>query len=201
MPTIDQLRTQFTDATQRLMKHPDLDVIVIGALLVVVILLSLFTIWRGHRLAAQSATVATSASSGSTFRRWLTPSGGASVPAEQVAATRARRKSGSHKTIRVMTPVSKVPARMIKARDADALAIARKSGLARDAVTMMLANADPKRATRATQQPAAAATPSPTRGAAAERGMSAPGAGNGAPRTAPARGATTVGTRFSARVG
>jgi hypothetical protein len=197
MPTIEQLRAQTTALVQQLLSHPDLDLIIVGSLLVVVILLSLFTIWRGRSHAAPRQSVA--ASSGSGISRWLTPHGTASVPAEQVAATRARRKSGSYKAIRVVTPVSKVSARALKARDADALAIARRSGLARDAVAMMLANADPKRATRSTTATTAPASQPASRGAANERGLSAPGAGNTAPRTAPA-GGRALGTRFNARV-
>lgn len=198
MPTIDQLRAQPAELLRRLVSHPDFDLIIVGALLVAVVLLSLITIWRGRTQA--SAPTQNGAASGTGFRRWLTPNGMASIPAEQIAATRARRRTGSQKTIRVITPVSKVPARALKARDADALAIARRSGLARDAVSMMLANADPKRATRTTSSGTASAPQPASRSAAAERAMTAPGAGNTAPRTAPAAIGRTVGTQFNARL-
>lgn len=198
MPTLDQVRTQSVALLQRVTAHPDFDLIIVGALLVVVVLMSLFTIWRGR---LRRGTAAHRTAGGTVLRKWLTPKGMESIPVEQVAATRARRRSGSQKTIRVVTPVSKVPARALKARDADALAIARRSGLARDAVAMMLANADPKRATRITSS-ASVPTPQPaSRGAATERAMTAPGAGNTAPRTAPTTKGRTLGTQFNARLG
>jgi hypothetical protein len=198
MPTIDQLRAQSVQLLQRLVAHPDFDLIIVGALLTAVVLLSLVTIWRGRTRSIAPASASSKRATG--FRRWLTPNGIASIPAAQVEATRARRRTGSQKTIRVITPVSKVPARALKARDADALAIARRSGLARDAVSMMLANADPKRATRTTSPERASAPQPASRGGAAERALTAPGAGNTAPRTAPAANSRTLGTQFNARL-
>ena len=198
MPTIDELRMQAAELVERLVTHPDFDLIIVGSLLVVVVLMSLITIWRGR--ARASVPTQSPSARGTGFRRWLTPNGMASIPAAQVEATRARRHTGSQKTIRVITPVSKVPARALKARDADALAIARRSGLARDAVAMMLANADPKRATRTTSSERAPASQPASRGGAAERAMTAPGAGNTTPRTAPAANGRTLGTQFNARL-
>jgi hypothetical protein len=194
---LTQLREQATTTVSAIVADPNFDLMVVGTMLGLVVLLSLFTIWRGRRSAAVFSDPAPSESSG--FLRWLTPMGMKSVSADQATVARPRR-SGSNKTIRVSTPVSRVSTRSLKSRDADALEISRRSGLARDAVVMMMANADPKahakKVAAAKPQPAKA----PVRTAAPERAMSAPGAGNQAPRTAPSAGGRTLGTQFTARL-
>jgi hypothetical protein len=135
--------------------------------------------------------------------RWLTPKGSQAVTAEQASmAVRPKRKSGSHKSIKVVTPVSKVPQRALKA-GASTLEIARKSGLSRDGVAMMMAAAAPKSAAKpavaAAAQPAAAARA--TGSASAGAAMIAPGAYTQAQRVIPAKTERPgVGTRFNARV-
>lgn len=196
---IDQLVEQATAMAQRIMADENLDLFIVGALLGVVVLLSLFTIWRGRaRLDAAPIAAPTNASG---FRRWLTPMGMKSIPAEQAVVARPRRKSGSNKTIRVSTPVSKVPARALKARGADALDIARRSGLARDAVVMMMANADPQaHARRTTVTRSAPAAQPASRVTSTERAMTAPGAYAGDARTSAPAKSRTLGTQFSARI-
>lgn len=194
---LTQLREQTMTTVSAVVADPNFDLMVVGTMLGLVVLLSLFTIWRGRRNAAVFSDPAPTEASG--FRRWLTPMGMQSVSTEQAVAARPRR-SGSNKTIRVTTPVSRVSTRALKSRDADALEISRRSGLARDAVVMMMANADPKAHARkiaaAKPQPAKV----PARAAAPERAMSAPGAGNQAPRSAPSAGGRTLGTQFNARL-
>ncbi len=194
--SLDQLRAQATATLQRAAGDPDLALYIVGALLIIVLAMSLLTIWRGR---ARNHVPAMTPSTGSGFRRWLTPLGMKSIPAEQAASTRAPRRSGSNKTIRVSTPVSRVPARALRARNADPLEIARRSGLARDAVVMMMANADPK--AHATRTSAAKAAPQPsTKTASKERAMTAPGAYAAAPRTQTVQGGRTLGTQFNARL-
>lgn len=195
---LDQMRATVSATFRQLIASPDYDLYIVGALLTVVVLLSLVTIWRG-RTRAVAAPIATP-SDASGFRRWLTPMGMKSIPAEQAVVARPRRKSGSNKTIRVSTPVSKVPARALKARDADALEIARRSGLARDAVVMMMANADPKAHAKKTSAKTAPAAQAPTRTVSTERAMTAPGAYAGTQRTAPPANGRTLGTQFNARL-
>jgi hypothetical protein len=170
-------------------------VTVAAALLSVVFLLAIATIWRGRR---RPVAPLPSASNPGGFTRWLTPMGMKSIPSEQAVVSRPRRKSGSNKTIKVSTPVSKVPTRALKGSRADALDIARKTGLARDAVVMMMANANP-RAEAKKPLPKPAAQPA-TRTIATERGMTAPGAYGSAPRTPAPTSGRALGTQFNARL-
>ena len=195
--SLDQLRAQATGTLQRAAGDPDLVLYIVGALLIVVLAMSLLTIWRGR---ARYSVPAMTPSTESGFRRWLTPLGMKSIPAAQAASTRPRRKSGSNTTIRVSTPVSRVPARALRATNADPLEIARRTGLARDAVVMMMANADPK--AHATRTSAAKAAPQATpKTTSKERAMTAPGAYAAAPRAPTAQGGRTLGTQFNARLG
>lgn len=206
MPTIDltNIREQATVVAQRIMSSENLDLMIVGTLLAIVIVLSLATIWRNR---VRNAAPATRPSSASGFTRWLTPLGARSIPADAgTPLPEPRRKSGSQKVIRVSTPVSRVPTRALKAAGANALDIARKTGLARDAVTMMIANAAPKNAPATPQaKPAIAAkatvAQAPARAADAGRAMSAPGAYTAAQRAiAPKVDRGGVGTRFTARL-
>ena len=105
--------------------------------------------------------------------------------------------------MRVITPVSKVPMKALKV-GADLMEIARKSGLSRDGVAMMMAAAAPRTAAKPTVEAQAS-----TRVAArqpgnehAGRAMMAPGAYTQAQRVIPSkveRG--SVGTRYTARLG
>ena len=178
------------------------EVMITAALLTAVFLLAVAAIWRGRRRAAALRAAPANASG---FKRWLTPMGMQSIPAEQAVVTRPRRKSGSVKTIRVSTPVSKVPARALKRAGADALEIARKTGLARDAVVMMMANANPQAAAEArNKQVVKAPAVNQPRSANDERAMTAPsGYGNAPRKQAPTTGArgNTLGTQFNARIG
>ena len=107
MQTIDiaQLRTRATEIGQQLIAPDQIVVTITAALLVVVFLLAIGTIWRGRR---RTTVALPPASNPSGFKRWLTPMGMKSIPAEQAVAARMRRKSGSNKTIKVSTPVSRV---------------------------------------------------------------------------------------------
>ena len=199
---IAQLRTRATELGQQLIAPDQIAVTIAAALLSLVFLLAIGTIWRGRRrrVAAQP-----SASNPSGFTRWLTPMGMKSIPAEQAVAARMRRKSGSNKTIKVSTPVSKVHTRVLRSAGADALEIARKTGLARDAVVMMMANANPHGvAKKQTSAKVAAAAQTPTRSVSSERAMTEPGAYATASRAqapAPAARNRTLGTQFNARIG
>ncbi len=193
----EQLRTQAIATLERVAGNPDLDIYIVGSLLLAVMAMALLTIWRGR---ARAAVPAAAPSSASGFRRWLTPPGMRSIPAEPGAVARAPRVSGSNKSIRVSTPVSRVPARALRAKNADPLEIARRTGLARDAVVMMMANADPKAHAARTSAPKTAPPPA-AKPAAAERAMTAPGAYAAAPRAKPAQGGRTLGTQFNARLG
>ena len=199
---IGKIRTAATESGQRIFASDPPDVMIVGALLVVVFLLAVAAIWRGRRRAAALRSAPANASG---FKRWLTPMGMQSIPAEQAVVTRPRRKSGSVKTIRVSTPVSKVPARALKRAGADALEIARKTGLARDAVVMMMANANPQAAAEAgSKQVVKAPAANQPRSANDERAMTAPsGYGNAPRKQAPTTGArgNTLGTQFNARIG
>ena len=199
--TVDQLRTQVMALVMRIGVDEQLDATIVGGLLVIVLALALSAIWTNRRRAAEAPEASPPTNSG--FTRWLTPMGMKSIPAEQAVVSRPRRKSGSNKTIRVSTPVSKVPTRALKGARADALDIARKTGLARDAVVMMMANAAPKTAPRPTAASLTAASQAPTRSVSSEKGMSAPGAYTTAQRAVPERTASRapVGTRFTARLG
>ena len=196
LSTISAAMTKFG---QRTLGIDSMEVAVAAGLLMAVFLLAVGTIWRGRRRA--ESTRAQAASTGG-FKRWLTPMGMQSIPAEQAVVVRPRRKSGSMKAIKVSTPVSKVPVRALKKAGADALDIARKTGLARDAVVMMMANANPQMADMKQKKAENATKSAPTRTVNTERAMTAPGAYGNAPRTQPAVSGSrgTVGTRFSARV-
>ncbi len=190
-----QLRTQATAMLERVAGNPDFDLYVVGSLLAAVVALSLLTAWRGRaRRIIPPATPSTE----SGFRRWLTPLGMPSIPAVPGAGARAPRASGSNKSIRVTTPVCKVPARSLRAHNANPLEIARRTGLARDAVVMMMANADPKAHAARTTAPKVA--PQPKAQPAAERAMTAPGAYTAGARAKPASDGRTLGTQFNARL-
>ena len=202
MQTIDMahLRIRATEIVQQLIAPDQIVVTITATLLVIVFLLAIGTIWRGRR---RTTVALPPASNPSGFKRWLTPMGMKSIPAEQAVAARMRRKSGSNKTIKVSTPVSKVATRALRGAGADALEIARKTGLARDAVVMMMANANPQAAAKKqTSARVAVAAQAPTRTVSTERAMTAPGAYANAPRTqAPAAKSRTLGTQFNARIG
>ena len=197
---IEAVRVQAEVIMRGIMAGENLDLVISGAMLLAITALSLTYIWRNRAPAPPMA--ATPAAAGGMLR-WLTPKGSQSVTAEEAAiVTRPKRMSGSHKTIKVITPVSKVSQRALKA-GATPLELARKSGLSRDGVAMMMAAAAPKSAARpamaAAAQPAAAArtTGSPNEG----RAMMAPGAYTQAQRVIPAKAERPgVGTRFNARV-
>ena len=176
------------------------EVLIAAGLLVTVIVLSLAAIWRSR---ARRAVPLASPSAASGFTRWLTPMGMQSIPAEQAVVPRPKRRSGSNRTIKVSTPVSKVTARAVRGAGASALEIARRTGLSRDAVTMMMAAAapqspPPKRSTAKSN----AAPQEPTRTVSSSRAMSAPPAYAPSPRgpapDSPSRG---LGTRYNARLG
>ncbi len=208
MPTIDliAIREQATVIAQRVLAGEQLDLVIVGTLLMVVIVLALSSIWRNR---ARREVPMAAPSNGSGFMRWLTPMGMKSIPAAQATggAPRPRRNSGSNKLIRISTPVSKVPQRALKA-GGDPVDIARRTGLSRDAVAMMMAAAAPK---------SSAAKPAVTRGdaraqqttrtvadtAISARAMSAPGAYTQAQRVIPAKleRSGAVGTRLNARLG
>ena len=207
MPTIDlgAIGEQATVLLKRMLASEQLDLIIVGALLAVVIVLTLSSIWRSR---ARREVPLAAPSSASGFMRWLTPMGMKSIPAGQaVAASRPRRPSGSNKTIRVSTPVSKVPQRALRA-GGDPVEIARRTGLSRDAVAMMMAAAAPKVpparsvATNGDGR-ASQGTRTVSNTGAAERAMTAPGAYTQAQRVIPAKvdRSGTVGTRFTARLG
>ncbi|MBC7842570.1 MAG: hypothetical protein H7099_09660 [Gemmatimonadaceae bacterium] len=201
MPTIDiaQLRTRATELGQQLIAPDQIVVTITAALLVVVFLLAIGTIWRGRR---RTVAAPPSTSNPSGFTRWLTPMGMKSIPAGQAVAVRPRRKSGSNKAIKVSTPVSKVQTRVLRNAGADALEIARRTGLARDAVVMMMANANPQGvATKQSSAKVATAAQSPTRSVSSERAMTEPGAYATASRAqVPAAKSRTLGTQLNARL-
>ena len=191
--TVDQVRAQVTTLVQRIIANDQLDVVVVGSLLVIVLVLSLATIWRNRRSRMDVPSRTPSAASG--FTRWLTPMGMASIPAAQIAAAAARpaRPAGSSKSIRVVTPVSRVPSRALRRSGADALDIARRSGLARDAVVMMMAKAAPRAAAKK--------APEAKRAASSDRRVSEPNTQSVAPRAAKAPTSVgPIGTRFTARL-
>lgn len=196
---IDAVRAQAAVIMQGIMAGENLDLVISGALLLAITALSLTYIWRNR--APASPVAATSTAAGGMLR-WITPKGSQAVTAEQPAmVSRPKRKSGSHKTIKVITPVSKVSQRALRA-GANPLEIARKSGLSRDGVVMMMAAASPK-----TQAKPATAAAQPTAAARATgnanegRAMMAPGAYTQAQRVIPAKVERPgVGTRFNARV-
>ena len=178
-----------------------MDVMVAGAGLTTVLGLSLYTIWR-RRTQSQVPAATPSATSG--FTRWLTPMGMRSIGGGQAVAARKPKTSGSMKAIKVSTPVSRVTARALRGADANPLEIARRTGLSRDGVAMMLATSGHPVAkpAAAVQAPAAQA---PTRAVASAPAMLAPRAyataPRTAPRTAPQAAARVLGSQFNARLG
>jgi len=213
---IVSIREEAVVMVQRMMAGENFDLVIAGALLLAVVTLTLSSIWRTRRRAAAVTTAGTSAvlPSVSLITRWLTPTGTKSVSAERSVVSAVLRRSGSHRSIRVSTPVSKVPQRALK-DGADALAIARKSGLSRDGVAMMIAAATPRSVAKPVAKPVvamvAASGPTPARQVSqvsrvnqenAGRAMSAPGAYTQAQRVIPAKVERAgVGTYFSARLG
>ena len=207
MPALDivTIREQVGNMAQRILAGENLDLVIAATLLVAVVTMTLTSIWRNRRRVT-AAGVATP-STAMRIARLLTPAGMMQVSAERaVAAARPRRKSGPHTTIRVSTPVSKVPQRALKA-GADALAIARKSGLSRDGVAMMIAAASPrtmvKPATATAKIAAVHSAPErPRNTQSAGRALSAPGAYTQSQRVIPPKGDRAgVGMYFSARLG
>jgi hypothetical protein len=197
MPSFDftPLREQIDGIAAGLGSGEPLDMLVVGGLLSLVIVLSLTAIWKGRRRAAVPS-VAPSAASG--FTRWLTPLGMGSVPKESRAELRPRRKTSGNQTIKVTTPVSRVAPRALRAKGADPRDIARRTGLARDAVVMMMANAGhavPKSGVRSVKT---AAAPTVQRVANHDGSTRAPAAFSAGPK---ASGLTTRGTKFSTRLG
>jgi hypothetical protein len=138
------------------------------------------------------------------FTRWLTPMGMASVlssSAQTDSEARPARKSTSMKAIKVRTPVSRIATKFITATNRDPREIARRTGLSRDAVTMMLASADQRRAPRRTPARSTKITKTIARAADSGRAMSAPGARNAAPARAESGAANrALGSRFNARL-
>jgi len=203
--TLSDIEAQALSALDAIGRMSATETAIVGGLLSATIVFSLATIWRNRtprrpRLTSTAhGTESPSIASG--FTRWLTPMGMKSIPAAQAVVTRPSR-SGSHKTMKVNTPVSKVSARSLRNVGANELEIARRSGLSRDAVAMMMANADARAGTR---RPSAssvkAASTAPTRSVSTERGMLAPGARNGGARTQPEDGGRKLGTQFTARLG
>ena len=200
--TFDQLRAASVSAiesTLATLGTIETSVLVIGAMLVAVIVLCLGSIWRAHRRTRVTSGPVTTPLPG--ISRWLTPMGLASISAPLNAVAKTRRKSGSQKAIRVQTNVSKVPARTLRAPNASALTIARRSGLARDAVTLMLANAGGGNAVAQKSKARASAPTHPSAQAAiASRAMSAPGAYTTAQRALPPKTNRALGTQFNARL-
>ncbi len=194
--TVEQMRTTAMGIVERIGVDEQLDAMIVGGVLVIVLTLALVAIWKNRRRTAEVPAATPSYASG--FTRWLTPMGMKSVSAEQAVVVRPRRKSGSNKTIKVSTPVSRVHTRALKGARADALDIARKTGLARDAVVMMMANANPQPAPR--KSAAKPAAQPATRTVANERGMTAPGAYGAVPRTPAPTSGRALGTQFSARL-
>jgi hypothetical protein len=210
---IVSIREQSSVTVQRMMAGENFDLVIAGALLLAVVTLTLSSIWRTRRRAAAVTTTALTAASSSVslITRWLTPTGTNSIAADRPTAVSVRRRSGSHRSIRVPTPVSKVPQRALK-EGADALAIARKSGLSRDGVAMMIATAMPRSVAKPVAKPmvamVAASAPAAARQVSrvsqenAGRAMSAPGAYTQAQRAVTAKVERAgVGTYFSARLG
>lgn len=203
--TLDDIQAQAIAAMDAIGRMGTTETAIAGGLLSATIVLSLASIWRNrtprapHLANTAIGTESPSAASG--FTRWLTPMGMKSIPAAQAVATRPSR-STSNKTMKVNTPVSKVSARSLKSVGANELEIARRSGLSRDAVAMMMANAGARTGTpRPSASSVKAASTSPTRTVSTERAMSAPGARNGGARTQPDGGGRALGSQFSARLG
>jgi len=200
--TLGDIQAQALAAMDAIGRMNATETAIVGGLLTATIVLSLTRIWRMRSPRMASMAIGTeSPSIASGFTRWLTPMGMKSIPAAQAVVARQSR-SGSTKTMKVNTPVSKVSARSLRSVGANELEIARRSGLSRDAVAMMMANADARAGTR---RPSAssvkAASTVPTRTVSTERAMLAPGARNGGARTQPENGGRKLGTQFTARLG
>jgi hypothetical protein len=138
------------------------------------------------------------------FTRWLTPMGMSSVlssAGDDEPASRTVRKSTSMKAIKVRTPVSRIATKVIAATNRDPREIARRTGLSRDAVTLMLASTEQRRAPRGTPSRPTKVTKTITRAANDGRAMSAPGARTAEPvRADNAVAKRALGTRFNARL-
>lgn len=199
---LDAIREQAAIIVQGIMAGENLDLVISGALLLAIVALSLASVWRNRVRAVTVTTLPSAAGRG--LLRWLRPKDRKSVTAAPTAmVARAKRTSGSHRTMRVITPVSKVPMKALKV-GADLMEIARKSGLSRDGVAMMMAAAAPRTAAKPTVEAQAstrAAARQPGNEQQAGRAMMAPGAYTQAQRVIPAKVERPgVGTRFSARV-
>jgi hypothetical protein len=194
------MREAVTTFVQRVSAEQPVDVLVVGGLLIAVIVLTLVAIWKSRKSTRTEQLIAPPAESG--FMRWLTPMGMKSVSPTQAVVVRKRLKTGSTKTVRVITPVSKVPARALRAAGASPLEIARRTGLARDAVSMMMANAGATPVSRPTR----ALPTTLTRSVKAERKQLTTGAptsyaaASAASAPAPRGTSGPVGTRFTARL-
>jgi hypothetical protein len=202
--TLAEMREQVVTTVLPLLAGTPLDVLVVGALLVSVLVLSLVVIWQQRRRVAPVPALTPAPESG--FMRWLTPLGMTSVAGTKTKAmTRSRRKTPQVATVRVITPVSKVHPRALRAPGATPLEIARRTGLARDAVSLMLAHAsagEAPRQRRALPATTGTAARSQRRLAAGAAPVDAPAAYAAAPSAGarPAREARTVGTRLDARI-
>lgn len=207
--TISDLQAQALSAMDAIGRIDTTETAIVGGLLSATIVLSLASIWKNRTARTPRLTSTANSTANSTeapsiasgFTRWLTPMGMKSIPAAQAVVARVSR-SGSPKSMKVSTPVSKVSARSLKSVGANELEIARRSGLSRDAVAMMMANADARvGAHRPSASSVKAASKAPTRTISTDRAMSAPGARSGAGRGQPEGAGRTLGTQFMARLG
>jgi len=200
--TISDMQAQAVSVLQAMGSIDATETAIVGGLLSATIVLSLAAIWRNRTPRLSSTAGSTqSPSIAHGFTRWLTPMGMTSIPAAQAVVARVSR-SGSHKSMKVSTPVSKVSARSLKSVGASELEIARRSGLSRDAVAMMMANADARAgARRPSASSVTAASKAPTRSVSTDRAMSAPGARSGSGRMQADGAGRTLGTQFTARLG
>ncbi|MDZ7630599.1 MAG: hypothetical protein U5K74_04360 [Gemmatimonadaceae bacterium] len=174
------------------------------AWLTAVVVLSLLTIWRGRSRAAAASVPMNPPSGASGFRRWLTPMGMKSIPAEQAVVASTCRRSGSNKTIRVTTPVAQGTRRArSRPRDADAREIAARTDerpvarCRRDDDGRSGSQGAREKDQRCEDRTGGTGTDADR---VDERAMSAPGAGDQAPRSAPSGGGRTLGTQFNARL-
>jgi hypothetical protein len=134
------------------------------------------------------------------FTRWLTPFASKVIPSLRFAEHIRRwasRKQPVLQAPQVAATSARVAIRMQSAGGSDPRDIARRTGLARDAVTLMLASADHRREQRRTPPRESKAVTAP-RSADTERAMSAPGA----QRAEPSRRGDpeTLGSRFNTRL-
>ncbi|MCC7052664.1 MAG: hypothetical protein IT355_05315 [Gemmatimonadaceae bacterium] len=197
---LDAALARATAIGRFLVSGDQLMISITGALLLLAFVLAIIAIWRGRRREARQPAMSPEASG---FTRWLTPMGMMSIPAEQAVVNRPRRRSGSVKTVKVHTPVSKVSARALKNAGADALEIARRTGLSRDAVVMMMAKADPRAAAaRTAASKAVVPKRDVTRTVYTEsRSMVEPSTYGHAEAARTAPKSRALGTRFTARLG